>query len=137
MTGAAPSILTDAAEIRRFGLIATVFFGALAGLALWREKPLPLVLFGLLTAIGLALALAPQPLRPVYDTWLKVGHLIGRIITTAMLTIAYYLVITPAALLKRLFGGRPLPLKPDPGAASYWVARSEPAQPRERFIKRF
>jgi hypothetical protein len=39
--------------------------------------------------------------------------LIGRVITTIILTLSYYLVITPAALIKRVFGGRPLPLKPD------------------------
>jgi hypothetical protein len=54
-----------------------------------------------------------------------------------MLAIAYYVVITPAALLKRLFGGRPLPLSPDPDASTYWVSRDEPAQPKERFYKRF
>ena len=49
----------------------------------------------------------------------------------------YYLVITPAALIKRLMGGRPLPLKPDKQTESYWVTRAEPSQPRERFIKRY
>ena len=51
--------------------------------------------------------------------------------------LAYYLVITPTALLKRVFGGRPLPTRPDRDAASYWVTRPELAQPKERFIKRY
>ena len=50
---------------------------------------------------------------------------------------AYYLVVTPFGLLKRLFGGRPLPLKPDRNRSSYWAERPEPAQPKERFTKRF
>jgi hypothetical protein len=54
-----------------------------------------------------------------------------------MLTAVYWVVITPTALLKRLLGGRPLPLRPDRGALSYWIERSEPAQPRERFSKRY
>ena len=81
--------------------------------------------------------LLPVPLKPVYKTWLKITHFIGRVITTIMLTLLYYLVITPAALIKRIFGGRPLPLKPDKNVFSYWVLREEPAQPRERFLKRF
>jgi hypothetical protein len=36
-----------------------------------------------------------------------------------------------------IFGGRPLSLKIDKGCDSYWVERTEPAQPRERFIKRY
>jgi len=81
--------------------------------------------------------LQPAPLKPVYETWLKIAHFIGRVITTIMLTFLYYLLITPAALIKRVFGGRPLPLKPDKNVFSYWVPREEPAQPRERFLKRF
>jgi hypothetical protein len=62
---------------------------------------------------------------------------VGRLVNTLLLTLAYLLVITPAAWLKRLFGGRPLPVRPDRQASSYWVEREEPAQPRERYLKRF
>ena len=79
----------------------------------------------------------PGPLRPVYEGWLKVAHFIGRMLTLLMLAMAFYLVITPFAWGKRIFGGRPLPLAPDPEADTYWVDRPEPVQPKERFIKRF
>jgi len=61
----------------------------------------------------------------------------GRVMTALMLTLAYYLVMTPSGLMKRIFGGVPIPGTPDKGASSYWVPRSEPAQPKERFFKRF
>jgi hypothetical protein len=57
--------------------------------------------------------------------------------TVLILSLAYYLVITPSALIKRLSGGAPIPVKPDKEALSYWVDRSEPAQPKERFLKRY
>ena len=47
-----------------------------------------------------------------------------------ILTLAYFLVITPSALIKLLFGGRPLPVKPDKKASSYWVDRTEGVQPK-------
>jgi hypothetical protein len=124
-------------DIRKFGLIALIFFGCLCGLGLWTKKPLPTYLFGSLSILGLGFILIPARLRPVYNAWLKIAHVIGRIITTLILALAYYLVITPAALIKRLFGGRPLPVKPDKQATSYWVTRTEPAQPKERFLKRY
>jgi hypothetical protein len=127
----------NAYDIRKFGLIAFIFFGVLCGVGLWTKKPVPTYLFGLLCVLGLGFILAPGPLKPLYGAWLKVAHFIGRIVTTLILTLAYYLVITPTALIKRLFGGRPLPLKPDKKATSYWVPRTEPAQPKERFLKRF
>jgi hypothetical protein len=128
---------TSNKDIRRFGVIAFVFFGALSGIGLWTKKPVPTYFFGSLSVLGLGFILIPTPLRPVYDTWLRIAHFLGKIFTMLILALAYYLVITPAALIKRLFGGRPLPLKPDKGALSYWATRTEPVQPKERFIKRY
>jgi len=124
-------------DIRRFGVIALVFFGILCGLGVWKAKPIPIGLFGTLAFLGLCFILLPEPMRPVHAGWLRVAHFIGRAVTVLLLTLAYYLVITPSALVKRVLGGRPLPLRPDPRASSYWVERPEPAQPKERFFKRF
>jgi hypothetical protein len=118
-------------------MIALIFFGSLFALGIWKERPLPSYLFGGLSLLGLGFILVPLQLRPIYNAWLKIAHFFGTVITTLMLTCAYYLVITPTALIKRLFGKMPLPLKPDKNVLSYWVARDEPAQPRERFIKRY
>ena len=128
---------TDTGQIRKFGIVALIFFGLLCSLGLWINRPIPVYLFGSLSILGLGFILIPKQLEPVYSAWLKVAHLLGRIITTLVLALAYYLVITPSGLIKRLFGGRPLPMKPDKKASSYWVTRPEPAQPRERFLKRY
>jgi hypothetical protein len=128
---------TEPKEIRRFGLVALIFFGSLCALGLWLAKPLPVYIFGALSIFGAGFILFPSLLRPVHGGWVKIAHVIGRMVTILMLTLAYYLVITPAALIKRLFGGRPLPIKPDKRALSYWVDRDEPAQPKERFLKRY
>lgn len=128
---------TNSREIRKFGVAALIFFGCLCALAIWKKKPAPTYLFGLLSLLGFGFILIPSRLRPVYAAWLKIAHFVGRVFTTLLLSLAYYLVITPSALLKRVFGGRPLPVKPDKGALSYWVARAEGAQPKERFSKRY
>ena len=131
------SSLTDGKEIRRFGLIAFLFFGCLCALGLWRQKLIITSLFGVLSFLGLGFLLFPRPLMPIYKGWVKIANFIGKIITTIILTLAYYLVITPSALVKRVFGGRPLPVRPDKNIDSYWVPRDEPSQPKERFIKRY
>lgn len=87
--------------------------------------------------VGLGFIVVPMPLRPVYAGWLKIAHFIGKVITVTVLALAYYLVITPSSMLKRIFGGAPIPVRPDKGADSYWVARDEKAQPKERFLKRY
>lgn len=128
---------TDTKEIRKFGLIALIFFGCLCMLGIIYKKPVPAYLFGGLALLGFGFTLIPAQLKPVYATWLKVTHIIGKIMTIFMLTLAYYTVITPTALLKRIFGGIPLSTKLDKNIKSYWIERTEPAQPRERFLKRY
>jgi hypothetical protein len=128
---------TDTKETRKFGLIALIFFGCLWAAGIWFEKSLPTYFFGTLSALGLGFVLFPHKLRPVFVAWLKIAHFLGSVVTTLILTLAYYLVITPAAFVKRIFGGTPLPIKPDKNVSSYWVTRKEAVQSKEQFLKRF
>ncbi len=137
MTGVGNLSLTEKKSIQRFGLIAFVLFGLLFSLGVWRGKILPMILFGILGTLGLGFICLPETLSPVYHTWLKISHFLGRVVTTFFLVLLYYFVITPAALIKRFLGGRPIPMKIDKNAKTYWVNRQEPAQSKERFGKRF
>jgi hypothetical protein len=128
---------TDNKEIRKFGIIALTFFGCLAIIAMLTGKIIAVCVFGSLAILGCCFSLFPQRFSPIYFVWLKIAGIIGKIITYLILAIIYYMVMTPSAQLKRLFGGAPLPVKPDKNVSSYWVTRSELAQPKERFFKRF
>ena len=128
---------TDIKQVRSFGIIAVIFFGCFSSLGFWMQKQAPAYLFGFLALLGAAFFIFPSQLQPVHAVWLKVANILGRIITAVALTLAYYLVITPSALLKRIFGGTPLPGMPDKKASTYWVNRREPSQAKERFIKRY
>jgi len=125
-------------EIRKFGLIGFIFFGCISASAIWLGKPLPAYIFGFLAALGLCFLAIPSPMKPIYVVWRKFGDFLARVVTVSILTLSYYLVITPAGLLKRLIGGRPLPLQPDKNIESYWVTHPELMKNRkERFLKRF
>jgi len=137
MTGEMISSSTEPGQIRKFGLAAFLFFGCLSALGFWRGKQAVGLFFCMLSAVGLGLLLFPGPLSPLYAAWLKVARAAACVITAAVLALAFYLVITPSALIKRIFGGRPLPLGPDNKASTYWVGRSEPAQEKDRYKKRF
>jgi len=128
---------TSNKEIKKFGLIALVFFGCLCVLGLWMRKPLPTYFFGFLSFLGLFFILMPSRLKPIYKAWLKTSQFINKLVTVLILTLLYYMAITPLSVIKRIFGGRPLPFKPDSTVSSYWVDRTEPSQPKERFLKRY
>jgi hypothetical protein len=128
---------TDTKDIRRFGVFACILSGCLCTFGIWKEKPIPTYFFALLFFTGTAFILAPSPSKPVYELWMKITHLVGRIFTIMILVLSYYLVITPTALIRKIFTESSLPMRPDKRAFSYWVERNEPAQPKERFHKRY
>lgn len=128
---------TEIKQIRIFGLIALVFFGTISVVGFYMDKPFPSYFFGFLSLLGIGFLILPKQLKPIYRGWLKIAHLIGRFFTTLMLTLAYYIVITPFGLVRRLFTGPILPVKPEETDSTYWVIRDEPSQAKERYIKRY
>ena len=124
-------------EVCRFGLIALLVFGGLFSLANWQGRDFLTGFFASFTLLGGLCAVAPQALVGLHTAWTVAAKAFGQAINVFFLTMAWFLVITPIALLKRLVSGRPLPLHPDKDAATYWIDRQEPAQPRERFAKRY
>lgn len=123
-------------ELRRFGFTMAVPFAAIGGLLLWHERPLaPYILAaaGLFLVAGL---LAPRALGPVERTWMAFARRLSIVSTFVLLTLSFYLVITPMSLLLRLLRKDRLQLKPDPGHSSYWVP-VEPDGPGTRPTKPF
>lgn len=128
---------TKPAEIRKFGAAALLFFGVLFVYAVYREKVILSCFFGLLTTLGLGFVLIPLQLKPAYEIWIKIGHAIGKLIIMLLLTMAYFMVITPAAIIKRLVSGKPLPVDTGNKGDSFWIDRNNPAQPKSQFYKRY
>jgi hypothetical protein len=60
----------------------------------------------LLTAVGLHVLnmMAPQTFRPVAIVWLRISDLLAAAVSTIMLAIAFFAVVTPIGILRRLFG---------------------------------
>jgi hypothetical protein len=131
------SFSTDLRQIRRFGLAGIVVFGLLGGLGYWRAKAVPAGFFSFLTLLCIGFLILPARFAPIYGAWMKAAHRIGRFFTAFILSLTYFLVITPFALVMRIFGKTALPVRQDKKVSSYWVPRSEPVQPKERFFKRY
>ena len=73
--------------------------------------------------IGLA---KPSLLSPLNRLWTQFGLLLNRITSPLLMGLIFFLVVTPIGLTMRLLGKRPLDLKFDPNARSYWIKREPP-----------
>ena len=114
---------TTTRDLRKFGLLVGGVFLLLGGWALFRHKPAwpYLVTPGVLLVVP-ALAL-PRALKPVYLAWMALAFTLGVIVSTVILTVFYFIVITPLGVAGRLFGKDFLSEKLDPRARSYWLPR--------------
>jgi hypothetical protein len=88
-------------------------------------------------AVPLWLLAAAKPLwlRPVYRAWMRFGLLASRIMTPLVLGIVFFVMISPLALFRRLFGQDPMQRELDPDQASYRVESAK--SPKEKLEKPF
>jgi len=76
----------------------------------------------LLAVLGLSL---PEVLIPLQKTWMSISILLGFVMTRVILSILFYIVITPVGFVARLFGKDFLDEKIDKSKGSYWNYREQ------------
>lgn len=128
-----PEMSTD----RNFGFVMCVFFSILALLPLRNHEAVriwPLIPAALFLVFAL---FAPKALHPLNRAWMHFGELLSKIVSPIALGLVFFVAITPFALLMRLFGKRPLDLRIDRSAKSYWKPRTPPGPAPESMKDQF
>ena len=110
---------------KKFGFFFTFVFAILAfyllfiDSILWAQALAILaVLFFLITAI------IPQVLLPLNKLWMRLGLLLGMIVSPIVLGIIFFGLVTPYGVVMRMFGRDELRLK-FTKKSSHWISRSE------------
>ena len=86
-------------------------------------------------ALALAGALIPSRLGPLERAWMELAHAISKVTTPIFLAIVYFLVLTPAGLIRRNLGKNPLIRTAQNG--SFWIERDRTtADERRRRLER-
>jgi len=127
----------DRREIRKFAIPVAVVILAIGLFALWREKAFAWPLVGFSGFLVAGAYLLPVILRPLYVPWMLLAAVMGWVMTRVLLTLTFYLMITPIGLLRRLFGKDSLNRKCPTTADSYWEPWEEPEGGHTRHYKPF
>ena len=122
---------------RTFGLVFAGFFAIIAAWPLIASGAPRWWAAGTAAAFALVALAAPRVLAPLNRWWMKLGLLLGRIVSPIALGILFYGVFTPIGGLMRLAGKDPLKLRRDPQAASYWTVRQPPGPRRDSMNQQF
>jgi hypothetical protein len=117
-------LATTPRDLRKFGLTVGAVFVLLGAWFLYRHKPAwPYTLPPGIALLTLGLV-APRSLKPIYIGWMAMAIALGLAMSTVVLTVFFYLVVTPTGLAARLAGKDFLSLKLDRRAQSYWIKKA-------------
>ena len=118
-------------EWRKFAWASVAAPTLLALVGAWRGR-WPWLVPAAVGSLGLGVALLALLKPGMFRGWYRggrwFGHQMGRIMGAVVLTVLFFLVLTPLALVLRLMGRSPLVLKPEPGMASYWTPSRAPGE---------
>jgi len=104
-------------------LLAIAAIGTLLG---GMPKMFALSLAGIGAPLVILGAVLPSLLQPLNFVWMKLGLLLGIIVTPILMFVIFILMFTPYGLVMRARGYDPLRLRKDDAEASYWVERDPP-----------
>ena len=109
---------------KSFGIVFFVFFLIISLFPLLKDNNIRI--WAIITAIiFLILGFLNSPiLTPLNRIWFKFGILLGNFISPVVMGVIFFVVVTPTALLMRIFGKNLLGLKRN-NKTSYWIERSE------------
>jgi len=114
------AIKSDRKELKKFGLTIGLVFLSLSVFFLLKNNYL--YIYSGITALLLILSglIFPTILTPVHKGWMILAVILGFVSTRIILTLLFYLIITPIAILGRLSGKNFLDEKISPSSKSYW-----------------
>ena len=134
MTSRSP---VDAAEARRSALLVAGVFALIAAWSVYQDRETVAIASGgvsaLLLSIGVFSTVASQAF---HRAWMGLAHVLGWVNSRILLSLLFYVVLTPIAIIQRLLGRNTLGRR-GPGSESYWVRRKTQAQSPEQFERLF
>jgi hypothetical protein len=102
---------TPAPSLRQFGLLLALVICFWTGVLYLRSDSSLLAFWPGLSAAGLLILVAllqPHWLHGLHHYWMKAAHGLNRLLTRITLTLSFFVIITPVALIKRATGNNAL-----------------------------
>ena len=122
---------------RSFGLVFAGVFLLIAAWPLWHGATPRWWAAGVAATFAVIAVMKPTLLASLNRLWIKLGLLLGKLVSPVALGILFYGVFFPIGIVMRIAGKDPLRLKRDADAASYWIARKPPGPPPDSMTHQF
>lgn len=107
---------------RNFGFFLSIlFFASSIYILVFYKFILIFLLLMVLSVLSVVVALYnPNYLQGLNENWFKIGQVLGRIVSPLVLGVIFFIVITPLAVVARLFGRDELRMNLSP-SSTWWI----------------
>ncbi|HOW58876.1 MAG TPA: SxtJ family membrane protein [Candidatus Omnitrophota bacterium] len=112
-------------KLREFGFLVGGVLVALGILFWWRGRIFYPYFFIPGIVLVMAGAFLPSALMPFQKIWMSAAVLLGWVMTRLILSVLFFLVVTPMSMILRLIGKDILDQKLEPSQESYWKSCSQ------------
>lgn len=120
------NIKSSKKELRKFGITMGIVLALFSGFIWWRGKDYYIYFLGFSAAFFLFGLAIPSLLKPIHKFWMGLAVLMSWFMTRVILSILFYLGITPMSFLAKLFGKDFLGLKFGNNInSSYWIPKEK------------
>ena len=132
------NIKSGARELRQFGATMGFALLALGIVVLLRKKDFSVALWGTSVLFFMLGFLAPVSLKFLHKIWMSLAIVMGWFMTRLILSVLFFVILTPVSLLARLFGKRFMDTGFKGGAReSFWIVRAGEKKEQTRYEKQF
>jgi len=122
---------------KNFGITFAIIFIIIAFLPILMGKA-PVLEALMIAALFMATAfLKPTLLKPLNIVWTKFGLILHKIINPIILGFMFFIILTPIALVMRIFNRDFLKLKFNTEKETYWIKRNPPGPEAKTMEKQF
>ena len=112
--------------LRRFGFTIGVVCAIAAALTFRRYPTAGVVLAIAAVLLCVAAQFTPAQLAAFHRVWIKLSLVLGWLMTHVILTLVFFLIVTPVGLLQRIVGKRAFDVAFRTSENSYWKLRQSP-----------
>ncbi len=128
---------TTRKELRQFGLLFGVIFTGIGLYQLYNDtaETARLVWWILGALFVIAGYAAPTALKPIHTVWMKFAFVLGWVNTRIIITLIFFLVVTPIGLIMRILKSDLLAEKINKNTETYWDD-IEPVQSVKEHLER-
>jgi hypothetical protein len=131
------NIKGNKSDWKKFGITMGAILTIIGLFLLWKKNNNYDYILFMAAAFFITGLILPSVLKPVYKAWMAIAVVMNFIMTRVIMTVIFYLMVTPIGLIASLTGKEFLDMKIDKSAKSYWIVKEKTQKVKADYERQF